>query len=291
MRNSALLRAALAAAGRGWSVFPLIPGGKTPAVRGWEDRATTDPGRIRRHWAAGASNNIGIATGRSGLVVIDLDDGDDCPPPETFAGARHGRDVLVMLAARAGAEVPTDTYTVATPAGLHLYFRAPDGLELRNTTAKLGWRIDTRAHGGYVVAAGSLLRKGKYRVVRAAPVAELPGWLATALTPPPLPESGPPLHLSGPRATAYLRAILDDEARAVASAHVGTRHMTLLKAARALGRLVGGQELAVQDARHALMIASAGHIGTEDYTAAEVLRTIDDGIAYGRQLPRRISNL
>ncbi|MFF3228878.1 bifunctional DNA primase/polymerase [Nocardia suismassiliense] len=288
IRNSALLRAALAAADRGWSVIPLIPLGKTPAVRGWEDRATTDPDRIHRYWADGARNNIGIVTGRSSLVVIDLDDSHGAHAPKRFAGARHGRDVLALLAARAGEVVPTDTFTVATPTGLHLYFRAPTGLALRNTTAKLGWRIDTRAHGGYVVAAGSIVRNGNYQVVRAEPAAELPRWLAEALTPPAPPDPRPPLRLPNTQAAAYVSAIVDGEARAVTAAEVGTRHIILLKAARTLGRLVGGGELTEHDARNALTAASAPHVGIAGYTTGEVERTIDDAIAYGKRLPRRL---
>jgi hypothetical protein len=83
-----LLTAALAAAAQGFHVFPLRPGTKRPALhgekscprtgpcrdghRGWEQRATTDLGRIRQCWSA-APFNIGIATGPSGLVVVDLD--------------------------------------------------------------------------------------------------------------------------------------------------------------------------------------------------------------------------
>ena len=38
-----LLRAALAAADRGWPVFPLTPYGKRPAVKAWPQVATLDP--------------------------------------------------------------------------------------------------------------------------------------------------------------------------------------------------------------------------------------------------------
>lgn len=72
-----LATAALALAARGWSVFPLRPGDKRPALhgeehcprtgacadghRGWEPRATTNPDRIRACWAAGAfSDGLGI---------------------------------------------------------------------------------------------------------------------------------------------------------------------------------------------------------------------------------------
>jgi hypothetical protein len=113
-----LLTAALAAAERGWHVFPLRVGAKQPALRGydrcprtgacadnhqgWEQRATTDPDRIRAAWTGpGASFNVGIACGPSGLVVIDLDTAKpgEVPPPawaETV-GVQDGHDVFTVL--------------------------------------------------------------------------------------------------------------------------------------------------------------------------------------------------
>jgi copper chaperone CopZ len=260
MSSNAFLVAALAAAARGWRVFPVVPAGKTPAVSGWQERATSDPQQIQWWWRNEAAMNIGIATGQSGLVVVDLDQGRGDVPPRRFAGARDGRDALAMLAAEAGAVLPTDTYTVSTPGGCHLYFRAPVGVELRCTAGTVGWRIDTRADGGFVVGAGSIRPDGSYRVIRSGPVAELPGWLLRALTPPP-PELGPPRELPAARAGAYVRAIVAGEMREVANARTGTRHHTLLKAARTLGRLVGGGELAEDDARRALLAAASGHDG------------------------------
>lgn len=51
---------------------------------------------------------------------------------------------------------------MATPSGgLHLYYAAPDGVQLHKTEGDrvrgLGWKIDTRAWGGYMVAPGSLI--------------------------------------------------------------------------------------------------------------------------------------
>jgi hypothetical protein len=169
-----------------------------------------------------------------------------------------------------------------------LYFRAPVGVELRCTAGTVGWRIDTRAHGGYVVGAGSTRPEGSYRVMRDRPVAELPSWLERALTPPPPPEPGPAIELPAVSAGAYVRAIVAGETRGVADAQTGTRHHTLLRAARTLGRLVGGGELAEDDARRALLDAASRHISVDGCTAAEVHRTISDGLAYGQQLPRRI---
>lgn len=45
-----LKTAALAAAGRGWRVFPLRPNSTAPAVRDWRARATDDAERIARCW-------------------------------------------------------------------------------------------------------------------------------------------------------------------------------------------------------------------------------------------------
>ena len=48
----------------------------------------------------------------------------------------------------------------------------------------LGWLIDTRGHGGYVVAAGSTVAGRPYTVTRERPVAPLPPWLFQRLSPP-----------------------------------------------------------------------------------------------------------
>jgi hypothetical protein len=193
-----------------------------------------------------------------------------------------------MLAEQIGVEMPIDTFTVATPGGHHLYFRAPNGELLRNTAGALAWRVDTRANGGYVVAAGSAREQGSYRVEWHAPVAELPVWLARALIPRTLPTPVNRTELTRARASAYVRAIVEREAQLVAAACTGTRHHTLLRAARTLGRLVGGEELSEADARRALHTAAAGHVGVDDTTPREVHQTIEDGMRYGRQLPRRI---
>ncbi len=290
-RPTRLRDAALAAADFGLHVFPCIPHGKTPAVSGWEQAATRDRDQITAWWSEGPPYNIGAAAGPSGLVVIDLDDGHGDPAPEPFAGATGGRDVLAMLAERAGEPVPFDTWTVSTPTGgAHLYYQAPAGVRLRNSAGALGWKIDTRAHGGYIVAAGSAREQGYYRPANTLSIAELPAWLVIALTPaaPVLAATSGSRELSRTRASAYVRAIVERETHGVATAQVGQRHHTRLKAARTLGRLVGGQEMAEHEAMAALRDAACLHIGT-DCTEAEVDNDLRDGLAYGRRLPRRIT--
>ena len=165
------LAAALTAAGQGWHVFPLVPGGKRAAVKDWESRATTDETRIRRCWSTPTSHGpygVGIACGPSGLLVVDLDrpKGRPLPKPWRLPGVVDGMDVLAVLADRAGAPFPWDTHTVATGSGgTHLYFAQPPGAELRNSAGRLGPLIDTRGHGGYVVAAGTHVEGRGYTTV------------------------------------------------------------------------------------------------------------------------------
>ena len=75
MSRPQLVDDAQAAAGRGWRVFPLVPGRKQPrkAATDWETVATSDAERIARWWAVHPADNVAVATGPSGLVVVDLD--------------------------------------------------------------------------------------------------------------------------------------------------------------------------------------------------------------------------
>ncbi|MDN5915626.1 MAG: bifunctional DNA primase/polymerase, partial [Pseudonocardia sp.] len=114
--------------------------------RDWERCATTDVEQIERWWVH-APYNIGVATGPSGLLVVDLD-----APKRSDPDRRHGRQVLAEIARNAHEVVPRDTLTVVTAGGgQHLYFTAPAGRSLTNTAGRLGPHIDTRARG--VVAA------------------------------------------------------------------------------------------------------------------------------------------
>lgn len=162
----------------------------------------------------------------------------------------------------------------------------PSGLALRNTIGRLGWKIDTRGHGGYVVGPGSSSSRSRYRITLDAAAAPLPAWLIDRLTatpPPPVPNWRCPQHV-GP----YLRAIVDGEAARVGAAVPGTRHTSLLAAACTFGRLVGGGELNVDTARAALRSAAARHSGVDGMTDREITSTIDDGLRYGQRRPRHL---
>ncbi|MFI9504195.1 bifunctional DNA primase/polymerase [Nocardia sp. NPDC052566] len=281
MTAHSMLDQALDHAARGFHVFPLKPMSKIPAIKGWEAAATREPTRVRSWWLARPGDNIAIACGPSGLHVLDLDTGRGASPPSRWAHARDGRDALALLAAEADQPIPVPTYTVSTPSagGLHLYYRAPRKPPLRNTIARLGWRIDTRGRGGYVVAAGSTLPTGGYRLLDDGTPIPLPEWLIQLLAAPPVPAAHQALAaITHP--DAYVEAALTNQSVRVRAARTGTRHHAVLLAANSLGRLVGAGLLDHDHAFAVLLDAARVHCGIDEFTADEAERTITDGLTW-----------
>lgn len=144
-----MLEVALGCIRRGWFVFPCVPRDKRPlaglAPRGFLD-ASNDEAVIRRWWEAKPDANVGIATGASGLLVVDVDHG-------LSEDSDQWPDWLRL----------TLTYAVRTGRrpefGLQLYFQA-DGSRSSAGWSKDGLSGDIRADGGYVMAAGSIHPSG-----------------------------------------------------------------------------------------------------------------------------------
>ncbi|MFD6095051.1 bifunctional DNA primase/polymerase [Nocardiopsis flavescens] len=289
------LPSALAAARRGWHVFPLTPGEKgPPLVRRWEQAATTAPDRIHAWWNRTPNANYGIATGPSGLVVVDLDtpkDGQTPPQGWALPGVVDGADVLAVVAERAGQPLPLDTFTVRTRrGGLHLYFTHPEGERLTNTSGDkgsgLGWLIDTRAHGGYVVGPGSRVGASAYAPLNRDPAAPLPAWLATLLKPAPLPPQRPVrVPVATDRRTAYLRSAVTAELSRITDAPPRERNNALYLASVALGQLVAGGELTEAQVT-AWLSEAAARVGQ---TPREIPKTIASGLRAGAHRPRKVA--
>jgi hypothetical protein len=286
-----ILRAwALHFAARGWHVFPITPGAKKPpVVDRWETRASTDPDQINRWWHAPFT--IGIATGPSGLVVVDLDitkPGEAVPDRWAALGISSGTGVLRALARQHDTTI-TPTFAVTTPSGgWHLYYTAPPGAPLRNTQDAIGWKIDTRAHGGYVVAPGCPVPPGGYELVDDRDPAELPSWLHQALTPRPPTAPSAPTVAAATNPNGYACAAVRGEAQRVRTAPPGQHNAVLCRAAYALGQLIGAGLLDHDTARTELTAAGGVLTGADcDCTPREVARVIAAGLAAGARNPRR----
>ena len=303
------VRAALWAARRGWHVHPLRVDDKAPLWNDWEHRATTDPDRIRS-WPR-RTTGYGIACGPSRLVVIDGDVPKPDTPPPPAPGIRDGLDMLAYLAEQAEASIDWATFQVTTGrAGAHLYYQAPERVELRNTaydprrdpSTYLGWCIDTRGVGGYVVGPGSVVDGRRYTTLHSAPPAAFPGWILRALTsrfaPVEASQAGGAGRGSASAAVSSSSVVGREWVDSAVNgeldklrAHPGTqggRNVLLNSVAYTLGRLVGAGLVDRQAVAQQLLDATGRWWGVGKFTRAEAETTIRSGLAAGERNPRTL---
>lgn len=129
----------------GLPVHPLRPRNKAPLLKGWQDKASTDPDQLEQ-WADKYPHaNVGIVTGpESGIIILDFD-------------LRNGAlQSLADLQRKYGGDLPL-SWDVLTPGGWHLYLRHPGG-QVRNCQLAPG--IDIRGDRANVVAPGSIHPNG-----------------------------------------------------------------------------------------------------------------------------------
>lgn len=255
-------------------VFPCLPTKRPATEHGFLD-ATQDAGRIRTWWERNPDHLVGIPT--EGLLVVDLDDRPGKPPAWAAWWALaepHGWD-------------PTTTPMVGTPSGgVHVYWEQPEGVRLRNSASKLAPGIDTRADGGYCIAAGSRLPDGRaYELLDPCPAVlpVAPDWLVTLLARP-APCAAPAMPDSTDReGSRWGIQALDAELGRLALAPEGGRNDALVRSAYRVGQLVAGGQL---DAHHAAsnLLSVAIRIGL---TEGESIATIRSGMGSGAQHPRR----
>lgn len=167
---------------RGWPVFPVQ--GKVPMTRHGVLDATTDV-QMALGWSDKATG-CGLATGKaSGLFVVDLD-------------SEEARDEFMALAAREGGKM-VPTVASRTLKGWHLFYRMPEGLEIRNSASKILPQVDIRGTGGYVVLPGSRHPDGgKYSWqpswgIEDLEVADAPKWLLRLITQEAPVKAAPPM--------------------------------------------------------------------------------------------------
>ncbi|MFN7130778.1 MAG: VapE domain-containing protein, partial [Myxococcales bacterium] len=150
--------------------------GKHPSTKNGLIDGTTDPDQIFRWWAERPTANVGIVTGaESGLVVLDVD-------------PKSGGDVTLAELEIQHGRLPDTVEAVTGSRGRHILFRHP-GVPVKSSVADLGPGLDTRADGGYIVAAPSMHASGNTYEWEASgepglvELAELPTWVLAALAP------------------------------------------------------------------------------------------------------------
>jgi hypothetical protein len=127
---------------KGFSVIPLRPHDKKPAIPSWKEYQNRQPtGEELVMWFGNDSkNNIGIVTGAiSGICVLDFD------TQEAYEEAR-----------KSGL---SDTPIAKTGKGYHCYFKYRDGIGNFQNSGDLK-SLDIRGDGGYVVAPPSVHPSG-----------------------------------------------------------------------------------------------------------------------------------
>ena len=107
--------------------------------------ATTDLARIDAWWRKHPTASVGIACGPSRLAVLDVD-------------PRHGGDDQLAELGKVHGPLPSTWRVLTGGGGLHLPFRAPDGVALVEGDVARG--LDFKANG-YIVAALSLHVSGQ----------------------------------------------------------------------------------------------------------------------------------
>jgi len=129
----------------GFSVFPIKPRDKVPAIPSWKEFQQRMPTDEELHeWFGQGDKNIAIVCGKvsDDLVVVDFDD----------------PSILDFLVDGGIAKFKEKTLVAKTGKGYHVYFRAPESLLQNRRFDNL--KIDIKGDGGYVVAPPSIRREG-----------------------------------------------------------------------------------------------------------------------------------
>lgn len=173
---------ALAYVAQGYVVIPLWPGKKIPhASRNHPETAllgsgfridevgTTDPEVVRGWWGRWPAAGIGIVCGaRSRLVVIDVD---------TDNMGEFAWEAWKAEREREGLVVPEGPVVRTPSGGYHLWFRLPEGVDVRLWD---GWLdgVDVLGTGHWLGVPPTFVSKygRSYEFIRSGTLPELPGW-------------------------------------------------------------------------------------------------------------------
>lgn len=237
------LRCALAYAQAGWYIIPVAEDTKAPTVLGkrWPSKSSRDPEEIIS-WFAGTNHALGLHVGRSGAIVIDVDnyDAEDFP-----IDAKMALDIAPFQSTRDN-----------DPRRGHYVFAVPPGRRLGNSRGGLGKGFgEMRGTNGIIVVQPSRHVKdhGRYEWIRTGEVPVLPDEIGALL--PEGEESGD--------------AASDAEVQAFLTKHSAEEKPTLLKAVmeKFVTEMNGGggrHEALVKHAAWAMREAASGFFKAQD---------------------------
>jgi hypothetical protein len=304
---SPLLSAALDYLARGWFVLPCRVGTKQNAagvtvkdvrpIDHWDQASTNDPATVAAWFGPGgtwADGSLAIDTGKSGLVVVDLDTSGDKNGLQAWSELGGGVASLVHK----------------TPShGVHLFFRAdparPVGIDSRG---KLAYGVDVRGIGGLVIAPPSKDWRGAYEVTAAGDwsnltpvpdiVTERVPLGGSGAPPPSVPVARPGGHQRDPSGLGHLvtgdgipkytkdsanKRIQEVLGRAMATPEGSGFNHALNEAAYELGHWVAGGHITHADAESLL-----SYVVTAQFPHGpngDDLATIDSGLGGGMAKP------
>ena len=257
-----LMDAALTLARDGTPVFPCLSSGeraKKPLIDGGFNSATTDEKMIREWWGGCSKAAIGMPTGDvTGVFVLDVDNKD----------GRDGNASLDALEKQHGTLPDTKRVTTAS-GGVHLYFEMPDGVDIRNSSDKIGSGLDVRGNGGYVILppsnifgkGGSITGQYEESGASLGGPTNAPDWLIQLIAEGPKAEAGPSQPPPPPPLPdgndAWAMTKLEAECAEVAEAKTGARNERLNKAAFLVGQMISMGALGQGAAEQALKAAAA----------------------------------
>ncbi len=145
---------------QGWSVIPIKPGSKLPALASWlefQKRLPTEE-EVKRWWKKWPTANIALVCGEiSGVIVVDID-------PKS-GGTTEGLELHPTLCSRTGG------------GGQHIFYKWNKNLIGAKVGVKAG--IDIRSEASYVVIPPSLHASGNtYEWINEGDtIEEPPKWL------------------------------------------------------------------------------------------------------------------
>lgn len=271
--------------------------------------ATVDPDRLTAWWTTEPRAVPGVATGPSGLCLIDIDTGHE-PLPSNLATHllpgidlraedipaeawndrarfRDGRDSLSLLARLRGRTNPwpqDDEHrpvAAATPSGgRHLWYRtpAPDLHQvIANTKGSrpygLAWQVDIKAGWSYGIAPGATTAAGVYKPLKGHPahVGTMPPWKAAEVIR--VASQPPPLTTPDPAPIRHRPTTSGNRARSYIDALLDNRIPQIERLRKGQGR---------PTALAALAFRIGGHLAATGIDYNDIpQRLINAGVAAG----------